>query len=116
MQNLPKTINIDSFNEAHYIACFGCDTKVFAMILDSIENDLSKPRKARVCDKLMATLMFMKIGVTFTALSGIFGVHYTTISDWFKETIFWLSELSKDGIVWWDRETIKVNIINLVQS
>ena len=110
MQNLPKTINIDFFNEAQFIACFGCDTKVFAMILDSIENNLSKPRKARVCDKLIATLMFLKIGATFTALSGIFGVHYTTISDWFKETINELSELSKDGIVWWPDEIIKVYI------
>ena len=40
--------------------------------------------KLRVFDKLIATPMFFRIDITFTALVKIFGVHYTTISDWFK--------------------------------
>ena len=80
IQALPKTINIDRFSELQYSAVFGVDTKVFAMLLDAIESSLKVPKKARRMDKLACTLMFLKIGVTFSALSGIFGVHYTTMS------------------------------------
>ena len=68
------------FSELQYSAVFGVDTKVFAMLHDAIENSLKIPKRARRMDKLACTLMFMKIGITFTALSGLFGVHYTTMS------------------------------------
>ena len=79
------------------------------MLLDSLENSIVMPRQGlRKLDKLAATMMFLKIGVKFTSLAAVFGVDRTTIGEWFRETIKALAEVSKDGIVWWDRDTIKV--------
>ena len=81
MQDLPKTIKFELYNEAHFIAMFGVDTKVFAMLTEEMEQSIRKPKSLRVTDKLAATLMFLKIGVTFTALGAMFdGLHHSTIS------------------------------------
>ena len=61
-------------------------------------------------NKLAAVLMCLKLGNSYEAISALFGIHRTTLSDWFDEVIYSTAMLSEGAVVWWDKDKIQARM------
>ena len=52
-------------------------------------------------------LMKLKLNISFESIAAIFGLSPLTVSRWFKETLPVMAQISKLGVTWLPKTTIK---------
>lgn len=84
-----------------------CDAVVHYKEYRLNKTDLILPD---VNSRVLLTLMKLKLGITYTALSAIFGIDRSTCSRQFKNTLVVLRAILKPAIKWLPRSCIRNNI------
>ena len=92
----------------------GVDLNRFKLLLSTLDNALPSKdsNKKKICleNRLLIFLMKMKLGITFAALSIIFGIHCTTVSRIFHENLDFLVAGCKNLVFWPSQYSIKHNM------
>lgn len=103
--------NIDNSSTSQFKALLGITENHFDFIFALIKDSLREPKNScRPKDKLVVTLMILKTGLTFEAVSAFFCVTAVTISRWFEETIYAFAEISKAGVYWLPKEQVQARM------
>ena len=92
------------------MSLFGVDTKLFLLLEMGISDSIKKSYVLRKRDKLATTLVLLKLNPSHEAVGALFCVDPTTIASWFDEIIHALSQISKNGILWWPKDQIQARM------
>ncbi|XP_049523981.1 uncharacterized protein LOC119453702 [Dermacentor silvarum] len=76
----------------------GVDSNVFALLLSLLPSVRERSSDVTVENKLLMFLMKMKLGISFSAVAILFGVHEKTASRTFYAVLHTLAEITKDWI------------------
>ncbi|KAF4530605.1 hypothetical protein B566_EDAN018697 [Ephemera danica] len=88
----------------------GVTTRVFNLLLDLLPSNVTR-KKINLQDRLLIFLMKMKHGLTYSALAVLFGIHRTSASYIFKETLHQLCyRTERDYVPWPSRQEVDYNM------
>ena len=93
-------------NETALKSLTNVPSNVFSLFMTMIPKTVLKSVELRIEDKLLLFLMKMKLGISFTSIGVLFGIHRTTVSKTFYYVLYTLATATKNWIFWPTKEVI----------
>ena len=115
-QTSNAVLPFSSFNDRQMIAFCGVDNKVIKFLLLLMGDALKSSRKMSRESKLLLVLIRLKLNLPFAALGAFLHISGNGASICFNETLPFLFSVAKDGIIWFDKETIKARMPRAFKS